>query len=295
MFRAFVTGIFLVMMLTARAQQPEVDSAQYRATLKWLERKLTYNYYDNTNKHWWVNRFQIRLNGAINFKNIAASHPEKVMERVYHERTFHLRDINPRAITVSEVKEEQGRFAKGSLIRLEGFSDEKLVQQNRDGVRGTNVNFVHISLPEYLKDTVADYPAQVKIWLADAARLHARLVRAPKEDTNIKNAFRTLRGNFIEKDSVTLLNFTTINPTVATFTLKRDKEQWAGVVGYDATEKVFYITLASDGRHAHRRMKISMVERNLVLESSEGDRIFLEGLNTFHWKLGDWNMTFFRY
>ncbi|MEQ9229107.1 MAG: hypothetical protein RIF46_00380, partial [Cyclobacteriaceae bacterium] len=145
----------------AGAQTIEEDSAAYRAAFDWVERKLTFNYYDNTNQHYWVNRFHLNENGSITTKNIAAENPNKVVERRFHNRTFQLYDLNPRTISIIELPSDQGRFVKGKIVRVEGFQGEKKVSTSHDGVVGSNLNYIHISIPDFLEDSLQDYALEV--------------------------------------------------------------------------------------------------------------------------------------
>ena len=173
----FLVLLFLITsaVVMSKAQTVEQDSSDFGATMDWLERKLTYNYFDPTNQQWWVNVIQKKENGAYTIKNIAAKHPEHVTEKIYHQRTFFMWDLNPKTVSVSEVPKDLGRFIKGKLVRLEGFKGENKILNTKDGRRGSSVSYIHISIPEFLEDSLQGYSLQVKEKLATALYLNARV------------------------------------------------------------------------------------------------------------------------
>ena len=54
MVRLALLTFFITCVVVSKAQSIEEDSSGFRSTMDWLERKLTYNYFDPTNQQWWV-------------------------------------------------------------------------------------------------------------------------------------------------------------------------------------------------------------------------------------------------
>ena len=53
------------------AQATYEDSARFESTIEWLEDKLTYNYYNETDDEWWINRFTFNDHSeTVTIKNI---------------------------------------------------------------------------------------------------------------------------------------------------------------------------------------------------------------------------------
>ncbi len=285
---------FLFLNLVAGAQTIEEDSVAYRAAFDWVERKLTFNYYDNTNQHYWVNRFHLNENGSITTKNIAAENPNKVVERRFHNRTFQLYDLNPRTISIIELPSDQGRFVKGKIVRVEGFQGEKKVSTSHDGVVGSNLNYIHISIPDFLEDSLQDYALEVKKQFANLAYLHARLSNRGDLGANLENAFQVLSGSYISKDSTTTLTFYQSEERLVRFELKEGEKRSFGTIGYDQKLKELYLLKSGRDEYVFRTFSFDETTRNLVLRSAE-DEIFLIGRNAFSVKIGEWQDTFFRY
>lgn len=284
----------LFLSLISSAQSVEEDSAAYRATFDWLERKLTYNYYDPTNEHWWVNRFQENDNGSVNIKNIAAKHPDKVLEKVYYNRTLQLYDLNPRSISVIDLPTGQGRFVKGKIVRVEGFGSETKIKNIKDGKVGSDLNFIHVSIPDFLEDSLENYAVEVKQKFALAATLGARHTNGGNLEDNLTKTFETLSGNYISADSTATLSFDKKEPRLVRFELKDGDKYTYGTIGYDKKLKGIYILRSSSDDYYLEVFTFDETTRNLALKSGN-DEVFLEGKNKFVVKLKGWSDTFFRY
>ncbi len=289
-----LVACFLFSSLSLGAQTIEEDSAAYRAALDWVERKLTFNYYDNTNQHFWVNRFHLNDNGSITTKNIASENPNKVVERNFHNRTFFLHDLNPRTISVIDIPSDQGRFVKGKIVRVEGFQGEKKVSTSHDGVVGSNLNYIHISIPAFLEDSLQNYALEVKKQLSDLAFLNARLANRGDLNDNLEKTFSVFSGKYISQDSTTTLTFVQVEPRLVRFELRDGEKLFFGMVGYDQKSKTLYLLKSGSDEYVFLTFSFDHTTRNLVLRSKE-DELFLVGRNTFKVKIGDWQDTYFRY
>lgn len=284
--------IFVIMSVRLTAQTAEQDSAGYDAVYAWVERKLTYNYFDAANQHWWVNRFQKNDNGSITIKNIAAKYPDQVLEKIYHLRSFYLYDINPQAIRVIEMPESQGRFVKGRIVRLEGFENEKAVVTSRDGVQGSNVNFVHISVPDFLEDSLQNYAFELRDKLRQLTFLDARLFNADDLNKNRQQLFEMLRGNFVSEDSTAYLTFEPMVNQLVRFVWKEGEAQMHGTIG--TTKEGVYLFRASPNTHLLIPLEFDTDERDLVLTNSN-HRVHVVGRNTVEFIIGDRRTRFYRY
>ncbi len=290
----FFLIFFLAISLSSVAQTAEQDSSGFEATMQWLERKLTYNYFDPTNQQWWVNVIQKKENGAYTIKNIAAKHPEHVTEKVYHQRTFYLWDLNPKTITVSEVPNNLGRFIQGNLVRLEGFKGENKIATMKDGRVGSKVSYIHISIPKFLEDSLQGYAIEVKEKLSAALYLNARLFNTNDLEKNVKATFDTFRGNYLSEDSTTYLDFEVVGDRLARFKIRDESQTRVGTIGYDEDIERVYYFLASTDDHFISLFEFDSMARNIVLKS-EKNRINILGRNTIEFLIDGNSTKFFRY
>ena len=286
---------FLGLAISAFSQTAEQDSSSFEAAMKWLERKLTYNYYDPTNQQWWVNVIQARDNGAYTIKNIAAKHPNHVTEKVYHQRTFFLWDLNPKKVVVSEIPTDLGRFVKGKLIRMEGFKGEKKISTKKDGRVGSRVSYIHISIPIFLEDSLQEYAPKVAAKLSDALYLNARLFNANDTEDNLNSTFKTFRGNYVSEDSTSYLDFEVIGERLIRFTVSSENHKQFGTIGYDEKKEVVFYFLSTAESYLLREFKFDLQSRNLILRDESEDLIYVIGRNTLEFIIEGKKTKFFRY
>lgn len=285
----------LALAFDVYSQTAEQDSSSFDATMQWLERKLTYNYYDATNGQWWVNVIQKKDNGAFTIKNIAAKHPDRITGKIYYQRTFFLWDLDPNKITVSDIPKDMGRFVKGKLIRLEGFKDENKIATKKDGRVGSKVSYLHISIPTYLEDSLQDYSIKVKEKLTDALYLNARLFNANDEEKNLIAAFNTLSGNYISEDSTSYLDFDVLAQRLIRFKVRKDSQIKVGTIGYDEEKKTVFYFQASATGHLIKQFTLDQRAGDLILKNEEGDSIFIIGRNTIEFSIEGEKKKYVRY
>ncbi|MCP4461131.1 MAG: hypothetical protein GY816_24385, partial [Cytophagales bacterium] len=248
-----------------------------------------------TNEKWWVNVIQAKDNGSYTIKNIAAKHPEHVTEKIYHQRTFFMWDLNPKTVSVSDVPNDLGRFVKGKLVRIEGFKGENKIATRKDGRVGSMVSYIHISIPNFLEDSVQGYSLKVKEKLSNALYLNARVLNTNNIEENVDLSFKTFRGNYVSEDSTTYLNFEIFNKRLVRFKLKKNMKIEVGTIGYDEEQEVIYYFQASGNSHIIRRFKFDEEARDLKLREESGDGIYVIGRNTIEFSINGKTERFFRY
>ena len=100
------------------AQATYEDSARFESTIEWLEDKLTYNYYNETDDEWWINRFTFNDHSeTVTIKNINSPEIEAVSDKTYLQLNFRLEELNPFTIQVQKNTSNAGRLVKGKVIR----------------------------------------------------------------------------------------------------------------------------------------------------------------------------------
>ncbi len=286
--------LFLFCSFTSHAQTAEQDSVTYESLFKWVERKLTYDYFDPSNQHWWVNRFQPNLNGSIVIKNIAAEHPKRVLEKVYHLRQFYLYDLNPKRVSVIETPTDQGRFVKGKIIRMEGFGDEKKIVTQKDGVAGSDVSFIHVSVPEFLEDSLQNYAFVLRDNLSQLIFMSARLFNQKDEAKNKEAVFSALRGTYVNQDSTAYLSFEVVDSGHVRFQWTHGKERSYGQIGFDAAKKVYFFFKSTPEKYVLREFAVDDAATDLVLVSGQ-DQLYIIGRNTIEFVLEGKRQRFSRY
>lgn len=255
---------------------------------------MTFNYFDPTNQHWWVNRIQANGDGSYVIKNIAAKHPDKVLEKVYHNRRLNLFDLNPNAMSIINLPSDQGRFVKGKIVRAECFTDEKPIQVIKDGRAGSKVGFIHIAVPEILLDSVSTYAEDLKNNLAKAAFLNARLYNANNIEDNISAAFRAFRGKYVSEDSTAFIDFEVVNVGLVRFIYKKENRVSYGTIGYDVDRNVVFVFLAGNKDYVHNDFTFNEATRELILEN-ESSSVHVIGRNTIQWDIKGLKGKFVRY
>ena len=284
----------LLITFSLFAQSEGQDSVTFESAYSWVERKITFNYFDSTNQHWWVNRIQGNMDGTYTIKNIAAKHPLKVLEKVYHNRTLFLWNLNPNTISIIELKSDQGRFVKGKIIRAECFTGQKDIRVIKDGRSGSKVGFIHISVPEILEDSVEDYSSLFAQKLSETIYLNARLFNTSNVEDNITSAFKAFRGLYTNSDKSAFIDFEVMDVGLVRFTLKQDNKTSYGTIGYDEEKDAVYFFLAGNKDYLLRDLKFDDAIPELILDSN-GDTIHVIGRNTIQFNLPDLKGRFERY
>ena len=108
------------------AQATYEDSARFESTIEWLEDKLTYNYYNETDDEWWINRFTFNDHSeTVTIKNINSPEIEAVSDKTYLQLNFRLEELNPFTIQVQKNTSNAGRLVKGKVIRGKNQGPDK--------------------------------------------------------------------------------------------------------------------------------------------------------------------------
>ncbi len=223
----------------AGAQVSSLDSVNREATYQWLERKLTFNYFDVDNQQWWVNRCFINDAGEVRIKNISTNDPLEVENRKFHERIFHFSDINYRKIEVQKMAKSSGRFVKGQVIRLRGFQDETDISTRIQRKTGSKLAFVDISIPEYLNDSLNDYASTIATKLRQSARLASKLPWSENFNRKTQSLDEVFHGYFADSLSGNTWHFERLTPGYYAFTSESDPPI-LGTLIIDQTSNQFF-------------------------------------------------------
>ena len=288
----FVFSLFACLFI--QAQSVTEDSVTAESAFRWVERKLTFNYYDPTNQNWWVNRLHRNDDGSVTLINIAAEHPDKVLEKVYHLRRFFLYDINPNATTVVEIPKDQGRFVKGRIVRLQGFGEETKIATKKDGIVGSNVSFIHISVPAFLEDSLQNYAFELKDRIQQLLTLDARLVKTGDEKKDREAILAAWKGDYVNKDSTQYIHMEVVDPGHIRYEWKTKDGHWYGHFGFDASKQTYFFFRSSAEKALFQEYTVAPTSKELLL-TSEKDQIHIIGRNTIAITLGGNRQVFMRY
>ena len=191
----FANLLFVVIFLSDAFAQ-EGDAA-FRKKIDWLEKKLSFTYYNVDQAMWWINTFTYNEeSGICKYRSISSKNPAKLVGKKYTERTFRFGDLNPYLITVAPVNENQGMIVKGKLIRLETIKHEALIGKTINGVAGTSQSYIHFSIPKYLEDSVASLTDSIALVLKTLAMSATDLTRSDNEAKNRQAIFEAMTGEF---------------------------------------------------------------------------------------------------
>lgn len=189
--------IILCVGHTLLAQNKYEDSLRLESTIEWLEDKLTYNYYNESDDEWWINRFTFNESSeTVTIKNIASPHLEAVSDKTYLQLNFRLEELNPYTIQVSETESNTGRLVKGKTIRIGAF--DKSIKRVKNGRLSTNQSFIYLSIPSFLEDSAQNYSETIAQKLEEVIRLSTRVYNQDHK-SNMNSLKRMLHGQFVEE------------------------------------------------------------------------------------------------
>ena len=186
----------VVWAYTLSAQTKYEDSLRLESTIDWLEEKLTYNYYNESDEEWWINRFTFNKGSkSVTIKNIASPHLEAVTDKTYLQLNFRLNELNPYTIQVSENETNAGRLVKGKTIRIGAY--DKAIKRVKNGRLSNNQSFLYLSIPHFFEDSLQNYTESIAQRLEEAIRLSTRIYNESHQQ-NMNSIKSMLAGNFTD-------------------------------------------------------------------------------------------------
>ncbi len=153
MCKTNILFILLLFAIKANAQIKLIDSAEFKQSIFFLERKLNYDYFSSDQKMWWINKLNYdSKNNKITIKNISTKSPGKILGKKYIVNSVSLSDLNPYNIQHTKTSETDGRFIKGQLISLHTVKGKSLVQKEINGRLAGKTSFIYLSFPEFMNE-----------------------------------------------------------------------------------------------------------------------------------------------
>ncbi len=190
----FTISVFLSLMVGAQTKYE--DSLRLESTIDWLEDKLTYNYYNENDDEWWINRFTFNKGSeSVTIKNIASPHLEAVTDKTYLQLNFRLQELNPYTIQIAENENNAGRLVKGKTIRIGAYN--KSIKRVKNGRLSNNQSFLYLSIPHFFEDSLQNYTETIGLRLEEAIRLSTRIYNQSHQQ-NMASIQSMLAGKFTE-------------------------------------------------------------------------------------------------
>ena len=233
---AAISLVFLTFGLQTLAQNISSDDPR----VGYLERKLTFNYYNADQGMWWINTFTYQEeSGTFRFKSVSAKNPAKLMGKKYTERIFSLSDLNPYLIRVTPIEENHGYLVKGDLLRIEAVKHQDLIKKSINMVPATAQSYIHFVLPDYLNDSTISLSDSLRTTFESLIVEATTIYRQEEPLENKALIFKTLIGEFevgnvkrfAEKHSDYVISFEEYQD--------RSRVK-AGFFGYDMEKDIFY-------------------------------------------------------
>lgn len=257
--------------------------------IKYLERKLTYNYYNTSDGMWWVNTFKYYPEfDMCKFKSVSAENPGQILGKKYTERIFSFSDLNPYLITISSIEDNQGYLVKGDLIRIEAVKHQKLIKKNINTVSATPQSYIHFVIPEYLKDSSQSITDTLVMHFESLILESTGLKRSASYDQDAQVILDALTGEFeignvkrfAEKKETNIITYEDYE--------KRVKIK-SGVFRYDPSENLYYNTVYENGELLEEVVfSVDESTDTLVLKGvhSEETKIIFENKSKIIYKVG---------
>ncbi|MFY0685945.1 MAG: hypothetical protein JXQ90_02210 [Cyclobacteriaceae bacterium] len=173
-----------------------IDSAEHAANKEYLVRKLSFTYYSDDQNLWWINRMSYdKKSGELVYRNNSAEDPRKISGKKYIQRSFLLSDLNPYNIEKLHIGKTVGRIVKGEEIILHTVKNERKITKVLNTLNATPQSFLHISIPEYLDDSVhlAD---SVIMKFKESVFYETRLSNKGSFEENVQQVMDALKGDF---------------------------------------------------------------------------------------------------
>lgn len=276
--RIILTILSIVISFGSIAQSPEDDEVTFRTAVDWLNSKLEYVYYDKDSQKWWTNTFYVNESKEVTIKQISAKNPKSanLKEKTYTIRKFRIQDINPYTIQIKDVKEATGRFAKGKLLEIHTFDGEAKIHKQINNIKATSTSFLHLSFPESLTDTLANYPELVKEKLYDAVVAATKIYPVDLEG-NKTLIMETLKGEYASENGEQWVT-EELYPGI----LEIHSEEKERFFGFDKQKNEFFLTEISPEGTVTHFLKVSHGVKLIIEAEDDPDfHIEFETFNSF--------------
>ncbi|MEO9871112.1 hypothetical protein [Ekhidna sp.] len=258
-FLVFITPLF------CHSQSSSEDDVNFNAAIDWLDSKLNYIYYDEVNAKWWKNTFYVNEKKEVTIKHISSDKPNtaNIKDKNYTVRRFNIEDINPRNLTISEIKDSRGRIVKGKMLEIRTFEFQESINKTINNRKGSSTSFLYFSFPEFLNDSLINYAEVVKEKL-ETAIVASTKIYSKNEEEDISTVLNALSGSF-KSEKGDLWETELFQANVLKLERGNEKEEY---FGYSPQKKEFYIISIHSGGFDTE-----------IFSFSNGHKIILKGEN----------------
>ncbi len=239
------------------------------ASLKWLEQHLNYQYFNEDQGKWWLNRLNYDAElRVIRIQNTSADHPKDVRNKQWIHRRIVLNHLDPSTITVEEVPENRGRIVKGSVLHLHTLGGDRLIEKTIDGASATAESFLQFAVPASLTKENSTFIDSLEYHLRLAIDLSARVARTGSVAKDAEVVLQLLNGEFdcpgfTRRYSKVFAQVHEFEDTSGGKVIQK------GFFGYDKDEQRFFEWIAGD-EIAIDRSYIFLRDDAMVLHAEEG-------------------------
>ena len=273
MILRFKTVFFLLIPLFTIAQSPEENQAIIQSAIDWLDSKLNYIYYDNTNQKWWNNTFYVNENNKTTVKHISSDRPNttNMNDKTYIIRTFRIQDINPNSLKITKINESRGRIVKGDMLEMRTFGFQDLIHKTINNRKASSTSFLFLSFPETLIDSLSTYVEIVKEKFKEAIWASTQIYPSSYEN-DLERVLSILTGTYQSADGA-IWNTELIYPNV----LELDRGE--GIIeyfGYNTEKRQFYLVSILTQGISEQCFHLKG-ETKLVLSSEQNQEAFVIG------------------
>jgi len=287
-FLALLSICYLVSPCGGKAQSLEVS-------LAWLAEHLDYQYYNEDQGKWWINRFDYSPEkSSVRIQNASANHPRDAGSKQWIHRKLALSQLDPRSVTVDEVLKHRGRIVKGKVLVVYTVGKDRIINKSIDGVVASSESFLQFAIPEKVLENQGYFADSLRYHLQSAIFASASLEVSGWKTSDTKLVFEALKGEFQCPDFER--HYLTLYPSTMEFEdYQGESLIRKGFLGYRAGKQQFFEWTVSDSTLAAFDYSVEVGDGiDLIAETDSSRTLQVSSLLFFKLKEDDQEMTCWR-
>lgn len=266
----------------AKSQQKETDDLQFKETLDWLSKRLTYNYFNpKTNEHW-SNRFFYNLKDkTISIRNVSTNKPNASKKNKVLNRTVKIHHLNSSSITIGNVDKHKGRMVIGKEIKIHTIGNRREIKRSFNGRVSLKEFVLDLPIPQYYEDSINSLSISIQEKFVKAIAQASKIYPSEDPAQNANIILDVFHGSF-QGSNGAIRSYKGILHTAieADETMNKsfvEKE----IIGYNNKEKSFFKWTIRE--HEATVMKLNIYTKGEISLLSEDKKyqLTIHGLNNF--------------
>lgn len=261
----------------------EFDQNKYDETLAWLEKRLTYNYYNATSNVHWSNRFFYnKKNNTISLRSVSTYSPNAAQKKKVLDRTVRIDHLDASSINLSKVEKNRGRIVEGTLVEITTIGQERGIQRSFNGQKSLKEFKLEIPIPKYYEDSVQYLSNGIKEKFATAIGLASKIYASADTIENIEKLQEVFTGSF-KGDNGIIRNCSPVVHSAVESEVKAGKDYIEKeIIGFNKLEGEFFRwTIDGSGNAKIMKLQVDLAD-NLTLYSTEKSyKLVILGLHNF--------------